>query len=62
MKYRDFVVILKECGFYFVRSGKGSHEIWSNGELSVTTTYPEMNRMVARRELKKIKYSKIGRI
>lgn len=26
--YRDLVEILREAGCYFVRQGKGSHEIW----------------------------------
>lgn len=42
-----------------IRAGKGSHEVWSNGQYTVTVTYPEMNRMVARRELKKIGYKRL---
>lgn len=45
-----------------IRSGKGSHEVWSDGQHNVTVTYPEMNRMVARRELKKIGYSDFRRV
>jgi predicted RNA binding protein YcfA (HicA-like mRNA interferase family) len=26
--YRDLIAILRRHGCYFVRSGKGSHEIW----------------------------------
>ena len=62
MRYRDFVSILKDLGFTLIRSGKGSHEVWSNGQQNVAVTYPEMNRMVARRELKKIGYSEYRRI
>lgn len=59
MRYRDFVAILKELNFNMIRAGKGSHEVWSNGQHNVTVTYPEMNRMVARRELKKIGYKNL---
>lgn len=59
MRYRDFVVILKELNFSMIRSGKGSHEVWSNGVYNVVVTYPEVNRMIARRELKKIGYKNL---
>jgi len=62
MRYRDFVAILKELNFNMTKNGKGSHEVWSNGQHNVTVTYPEMNRMVARRELKKIGYKKMREI
>ncbi len=32
MKVRILKKILIEAGFYVVRSGKGSHEIWGNDE------------------------------
>lgn len=59
MRYRDFVVILKELNFSMIRSGKGSHEVWSNGVHNVVVTYPEVNHMIARRELKKIGYKNL---
>lgn len=62
MRYKDFVSILKELNFNLVRAGKGSHEVWSNGKDQVSVTYPEMNRMVARRELKKIGYKRLREI
>jgi predicted RNA binding protein YcfA (HicA-like mRNA interferase family) len=62
MRYKDFTHILKELGFTIARSGKGSHEVWSNGTLSVTVTYPEVNRMLARRELKRIGYADYKRV
>lgn len=59
MRYKDFVSILKELNFNMVRTGKGSHEVWSNGTYNIAVTYPEINRMIARRELKKIGYKKL---
>ena len=32
MKVRILKKILTEAGFYVERSGKGSHEVWGNGE------------------------------
>jgi predicted RNA binding protein YcfA (HicA-like mRNA interferase family) len=34
--YAQVTALLKDGGFYFVRQGKGSHEIWSNGRLVVS--------------------------
>ena len=59
MRYRDYIAILKEFNFKMIRNGKGSHEVWSNGQQSITVTYPEVNRMIARRELKRIGYKKL---
>ncbi|MDO4704430.1 type II toxin-antitoxin system HicA family toxin [Tannerella sp.] len=36
MKCNEFLREIKEKGWYFVRQGKGSHEIWSNGERQET--------------------------
>lgn len=37
MRYRDLARLLKEAGFTS-RPGKGDHEVWSNGPLSVSVT------------------------
>jgi predicted RNA binding protein YcfA (HicA-like mRNA interferase family) len=38
--YRDLIVILRENGFEFVRSAKGSHEIWANHKTNHQVTVP----------------------
>ena len=37
MKYRELVRLLTEAGFT-PRRGKGAHEVWRNGAVSVTIT------------------------
>ena len=34
--YAQATALLKSGGFYFVRQGKGSHEIWGNGSISIS--------------------------
>jgi predicted RNA binding protein YcfA (HicA-like mRNA interferase family) len=34
--YKQITQHLKNAGFLFLRSGKGSHEIWAKAHLSVT--------------------------
>ncbi len=34
--YKHVIKLLEGAGFYFFRTGKGSHEIWSNGDLRIT--------------------------
>ncbi len=34
--YKQVTQQLKNAGFYFLRTGKGSHEIWTNGKLNLT--------------------------
>lgn len=34
--YKLLVALLQQHGFHLARSGKGSHEIWSNGKVSTT--------------------------
>jgi predicted RNA binding protein YcfA (HicA-like mRNA interferase family) len=42
MKVRILKQILTEHGFYFVRQGKGSHEIWGNDHgMRVTIAGPD---------------------
>lgn len=35
MSCNEFIKEAKEKGWYFLRQGKGSHEIWTNGEKQV---------------------------
>lgn len=37
MKYRDLAKLLTEAGFT-ARQGKGDHEVWRNGSVTVTIT------------------------
>lgn len=34
--YDEIIAVLKLHGYNFVRSGKGSHEIWGKGSIRVT--------------------------
>lgn len=34
--YRDLIKILKAHGYYFLRHGRGDHEIWFNGKTIFT--------------------------
>lgn len=36
--YADVIAVLKQHGFYFIRSGKGSHEIWGKDSKRVTVS------------------------
>lgn len=56
MRYKEYTNILKELGFRYIRPVKGSHEIWSNGLLQLTVTQRAINRLIARKELKRIGY------
>ena len=35
MKYSAFFREIRKKGWWFLRQGKGSHEIWTNGEIEV---------------------------
>ncbi|MCF8172585.1 MAG: type II toxin-antitoxin system HicA family toxin [Candidatus Methylopumilus sp.] len=37
--YKQITQHLKNAGFYFLRDGKGSHELWSKGSVTVTVPY-----------------------
>lgn len=39
-KYKEITKRLKQFGFVFLRSAKGSHEIWFNEERCLFTTIP----------------------
>ena len=34
--YHQVITQLKQHGYYFLRQGRGSHEIWSNGSRNQT--------------------------
>lgn len=57
MKALDFERLLSDFGFVLSRNSK--HRIWTNGKYSVAVPQGKIiNKMVARRELKKIGYDK----
>ena len=58
MRYSKFIKLLKQMGYYFVRSGKGTHEIWTNGDKKITITRQKINKMVAKRILKEIGFTR----
>ena len=58
MKYRELARKLTEAGFTS-RQGKGSHEVWRNGEVTVTITQArEVSPKVTRDALNAIERSK----
>ena len=36
MKYSEFFKKIKEKGWWLLRQGKGSHEIWTNGKKEIS--------------------------
>lgn len=52
--YRDLAARLKEAGCYFLREGKGSHEIWFSPRTNRTFTVPAniVSRILANEILK----------
>lgn len=58
MKYRDLTRLLREAGFT-PRAGKGDHEVWTNGAVSVSITRTtEISPGLTRKALKAIERSK----
>lgn len=58
MKYRELAKLLREAGFSS-RPGKGDHEVWRCGSVSVTITRTrEVSPKVTRDALKAIERSK----
>lgn len=58
MKYRELVKLLEAAGFE-ARQGKGDHEVWSNGAISVTITQSrEISPGLTRKALQAIKQVK----
>lgn len=52
--YRDLTAKLQEAGCYFLREGKGSHEIWFSPRTNRTFTVPAniLSRILANEILK----------
>jgi predicted RNA binding protein YcfA (HicA-like mRNA interferase family) len=52
--YRDLATRLKNAGCYFLREGKGSHEIWFSPRTNRTFTVPAniVSRILANEILK----------
>ncbi|MEI9804665.1 MAG: type II toxin-antitoxin system HicA family toxin [Pseudolabrys sp.] len=42
--YRDLIAILRANGFVLSRSGKGSHEIWTNPSSKKSVTVPRTTK------------------
>ncbi|KAE8126326.1 MULTISPECIES: type II toxin-antitoxin system HicA family toxin [Bifidobacterium] len=58
MKYRDLIRLLERAGFSS-RQGKGDHEVWSNGSISITITQSrEISPGLTRKVLQAIERSK----
>ena len=58
MKYRDLARLLTRAGFT-ARQGKGNHEVWSNGSVSVTITQSrEVSPGLTRKALQAIERSR----
>ena len=58
MRYRDLAALLKDAGFT-ARPGKGDHEVWRNGPVTVTiVTARQVSPAVVRDALKAIERSR----
>jgi predicted RNA binding protein YcfA (HicA-like mRNA interferase family) len=42
--YRELITILRANGFVFLRTAKGSHEIWANSESNQQVTVPRSTK------------------
>ena len=63
MNYMELEKILKENGWYFQRTGKGSHMIWLHENAQAPLPIPnhgskELNPSLAKNLIKKIKKAK----
>ena len=47
--------LLTKHGWYLLRSGKGSHEIWTNGKLKVTVNHICKSKITANAIMKQAK-------
>jgi predicted RNA binding protein YcfA (HicA-like mRNA interferase family) len=45
--YKQVIAMLKKHGYSLSRQGKGSHEIWSKGSISVTVSVTCKSRFTA---------------
>lgn len=60
MKYRELAKMLKQSGFSS-RQGKGDHEVWSNGSVTVVLTQTrEISPGLVRKALKAIETAEKG--
>lgn len=50
--YRQLTAILKRHGFYFLRPGKGDHEIWGNDKIQRPVDRNSRSRHTANQVLK----------
>lgn len=50
--YEQLIKVLRAHGYDKLRSGKGSHEIWSNGKLNLTVPFNCKSRHTANSILK----------
>lgn len=56
--YREFVEIMENNGYAFLRNGKGEHKIYSNGSNQISVPYGKMiskvvtNRLIKENSLK----------
>ncbi|WP_424947997.1 type II toxin-antitoxin system HicA family toxin [Candidatus Spongiihabitans sp.] len=51
--YKDVVAILKKSDYQKRRQGSGAHEIWSNGDISVTVSKNMKSRHTANEVMKR---------
>ena len=53
--YYDLIIaVLKKHGFSYLRQGKGSHEMWSNGSACVTVPFNCKSRFTANAVMKEV--------
>lgn len=45
--YKLVIEQLKKNGYYFLRAGKGAHELWSNGKRNQTVSFNMPSRDMA---------------
>lgn len=45
--YQQVARLLRQAGFDFIRQGKGSHEIWGNGKVTLTVPFGCKSRHTA---------------
>lgn len=53
--YEQLIKILRAYDYKKIRSGKGSHEIWSNGKINITVPFNCNSRHTANAILKRAK-------
>ena len=50
--YNQVVAMLKQHGYYFLRQGKGAHEIYTNGKRNQTVSFNMPSRIMANQIMK----------